>query len=80
VLEKLLLDRVAVEAGDRAQPARDGCAWPPASFHVATEALDVRPPRPEQVQAMLLAPGGEHPQVKRVRAAGQSAVAGEEAG
>ena len=78
MLEQLFLDGVAVEPGDRAQPAGDGRPCPAAGLHVAAEALDVGAAGLEQVQAVLLAPGGELPQVQRVGVAGQAAVAGQE--
>jgi len=79
VFQQFFLDGVAVEPGDCAQPACDRCACPAARFHVAAEAFDVCPSRLEQVQAVLLAPSGEHPQVERVSVAGQTAVARQEA-
>jgi hypothetical protein len=75
VLEKLLLDGVAVEAGDRAKPPGNRRVSPAALFEVAAEALDVRAPRLEEADAMLLAPGGELAQVERVRLFGESLVA-----
>ena len=80
MLEQFFLDGVAVEAGDRAQPAGDRRPGSASRLHVAAEALDVRAARLEQVQPVLLAPGGEHPQIQGVGVAGQPAVAGEEAG
>ena len=47
VLEQVLLDRVAVEAGDGAQPAGDRRPRPTVGLHVPAEAFDVRPLRTE---------------------------------
>src|SRR3954454_9833173 len=76
MLEQLLLDRVAVEAGGRAQSAGNGRPGPATGFHVAAEALDVRACL-EEVQPALLARSGEHAQME-VGVARQAAVAGEE--
>ena len=59
VLEKLLLDGIAVEAGDGAEPASHGSASLPALLEVAAEALDVRAPRLEEAEIVLRAPPGE---------------------
>jgi hypothetical protein len=69
---------VAVEPGDRAQPARDGGPCPAGEFHVAAEGLDVDPLGLEQVQAAPGAPGRVLAQVQGVGVAGQPAVAGQE--
>ena len=53
VLQQLLLYRVPIEPGDRAQPAGDRGAGPAAGFQVAGEALDVRTASLEKVQVML---------------------------
>jgi hypothetical protein len=74
VIEKLLFDGIAVEAGDSAQAPGDSGASPAASFEVATEALDVGASRPEEVDAVLLAPRDELAKVQRVRLSGESAV------
>jgi len=79
VIEKLLFDGIAVEAGDSAQAPSDRRASPAASFEVATEALDVGTSRVEEVDAVLLAPRGELAKVEGVRLSGESAVAGEKA-
>lgn len=78
MLEQLLLDGVAVEPGDRAQPARDGRPRPAIALHVTTETFDVGAAGLEQVQSVLLAPSSEHSQVQRIGVAGQPAIAGEE--
>jgi hypothetical protein len=80
VLEKLLLDGVAVEAGDCAKPPGNRRASPATLLEVTAEALDVRAPCLEEVDVVLLAPGGELAQVERVSLAGEPAVTGEESG
>ena len=59
MLEKLLLDGVAVEAGDREKPPGNRRASPAALFEVAAEALDVSAPGREKAEVVLLAPSGE---------------------
>jgi len=49
-------------------------------LEVTAEALDVRAPCLEEVDVVLLAPGGELAQVERVSLAGEPAVTGEESG
>ncbi len=66
MLEKLLLDGVAVEAGDCAKPPGNRRASAAALLEVATEALDVRAPYLEEVDVVLLAPGGELARVEHV--------------
>jgi hypothetical protein len=78
VVEPLFLDRVAVEAGDRAQPAGYRGPRPAGGLHLAAEGLDVDPLGREQLQAMLDAPAGVLAQVQRVGVAGQAAVSGQE--
>jgi hypothetical protein len=41
MFEQLLLNRVLVEPGDRAQAAGDGRPGPATGFQIAGEALDV---------------------------------------
>ena len=80
MLEQVLLDRIAVETGHRAQAAGDGGPGAAAGFQVAGEVLDVRPEGSEQLHLMLLAPVDELAQVQLVGLAGQAAVSGEEPG
>jgi hypothetical protein len=75
VIEKLLLDGVAVETGDGAESPGYRCASPPALLEVAAEALDVSAPCLEEADVVLLAPSGELAQIERVRLSGQSAIA-----
>jgi hypothetical protein len=49
MIEQLFLDGVAVEAGDGAQATRDRRLRAPGGFHLATERLDVDPPRSEHM-------------------------------
>ena len=67
MLEKLLLDGVAVEAGDCAKPPGNRRASPAARLEVAAEALDVSAPRLEKVEVVLLAPSCELAKVEGVR-------------
>jgi hypothetical protein len=67
VLEKLLLDCVAVEAGDCAKPSGNRRTSSAALLEVAAEALDVRAPRLEEMEVVLLAPSGELAKVGGVR-------------
>lgn len=62
---------VAVEAGDRAQPPRDGRSRPPTGLQLSTEALDVNPARLEEATPMVRAPERELPQIQRVRLPGE---------
>ena len=78
--QQALLLGVAVEAGDRAQPAHHRGACAAALFEVAGEALDVGTPRLEQAKATLLAPGNELALIQGIGVAGQAAVPGQEAG
>jgi hypothetical protein len=80
VIQQLLLDGVHAGPGDRAQPAGDGRAGPPAALEVAGEAFDVGPAGVEQPDVMLVAPGGVLAQVQRAGLAGQAGTAGQEAG
>jgi hypothetical protein len=57
VFEQVFLDGVAVEPGDRAQPAGDGRAGAAGGFHVPAEAFAIGALRSEQVQPVLRAPG-----------------------
>ncbi len=75
MLEKLLLDGVAVEAGDCAKPPGNRRTSPATLLEVATEALDVSAPRLEKVDVVLLAPSCKLAQVEGVRLSGESAVA-----
>ena len=75
MLEKLLLDGVAVEAGDRAKPPGNRRTSPATLFEVAAEGFDVRAPRFEEAKVVLLAPSGELAKVEGVRLSGESAVA-----
>jgi hypothetical protein len=78
VIEEFLLDGVAVEPGDGAQPPGDGSPGAAAGFHVAGEAFDVGAANLEQPHLMLLAPAGELAQVQRVRFARQAGLTGQE--
>jgi hypothetical protein len=75
VLEKLLLDGVAVEAGDCAKPPGNRRASSPALVEVTAETLDVRAPRLEEADVVLLAPSGELAPVEGLRLSGESVVA-----
>lgn len=76
MVKKLFLDGVSVEPADRAQSTRDRRTCSAAAFDIAAEALNVCTSSLQQVQIVLLAPGGEHPQVERVGVACQAAIAG----
>jgi hypothetical protein len=52
-----VLDRVPIQAADRAKPAGDPRPRPTVSFHVPAEGLDIRPTGSEQVQPVQLTPG-----------------------
>jgi hypothetical protein len=77
VIQEFLLDRVAVEPGDGAQPAGDGGAGPSRGLQVAGEAFDVAAADGEQRQGADAAPGRELAQVQGVGLAGQAAVSGQ---
>ena len=64
--EQSLLFGVAVEAGDRAQPAGDCRARTATCFEVAGEALDVCATRREQADVVFPAPGDELAQVQGI--------------
>ncbi len=66
VIEEFLLDGVAVEPGQGAQPPGDGGPGPAAGFQVAGEAFNVGAANLEQPQVMLLAPAGVLAQVQLV--------------
>jgi hypothetical protein len=70
VIQQFLLDRVAVEPGDSAQPPGDGGAGPAVGLQVAGEAFDVGAADGEQGQGADTAPGGELAQVQGVGVAG----------
>ena len=53
MLQEFFFHGVAVEPGDGAQPARDRRAGAATALHIASEALDVRTPGLEQLQAVL---------------------------
>jgi hypothetical protein len=80
VLEPVLLDGVPVKPGDGAQPPSDRSSRPACRFHVAAEALDIRPAGGEQVQPVLGTPGRVLTQIQGVRVSGQPAVAGQKPG
>jgi len=80
MLQKLLLDRVLVEPGDRAQPPGNRRAGPAPDFEFPGEAFDVGTADGEQGQGAGAAPGGELAQVQRVGLASQAAVPGQESG
>ena len=75
VLERLIIDGIAVEAGDGAESASHGSASAAALLEVAAEALDISAPRLEETEIVLRAPGGELAQVECVRLARETAVA-----
>jgi hypothetical protein len=77
VLDHAFFFGVAVEADDRAQPARHRRRAVPRSFS-SREAFDVDATNLEQAVLMPPAPRGELAQVQRVGVAGIAAVAGEE--
>jgi hypothetical protein len=77
VIQEFLLDGVAVEPGDGAQPAGDRGAGPALGLQVAGEAFDVGAADGEQGQGAGPAPGGELAQVECVGLAGQAAVSGQ---
>ena len=74
VLKQVFFDGVTIEAGDGAQPAGNGRPGPSFGLHVAAEAFDIRPPRGEQVQAMLAAPQHVLAQIQGVCIPGEAAV------
>jgi hypothetical protein len=76
VVQKLFLDGVPVEPGDRGQAAGDGSPCSSAGFELAREGLDIRAADREQQQGPASAPAGELPQVECVSLAGQPAVPG----
>ena len=78
-VEESFFDGVAVQGGDRAQPARDCRSCPATALKVTGEAFDVVAGDLEQRQLTLLAPGCELAQVQRVRVAGETRVATQEA-
>jgi len=78
VIEEFLLDGVAVEPGDGAQPPGDGGPGAAAGLQIAGEAFDVGAASLEQADVMLLAPAGELAQVQRVRFARQAGLTGQE--
>ena len=80
MLEKLLLDGVAVEARDCAKPPGNRRASAATLLEVTAEALDVRAPCLEEVDVVLLAPSCELAKVERVSLAGEPAVTGKESG
>lgn len=77
-IEQVFLHRVAVEPGDGAQSAGDGCPCAAAGLQVAGKALDVGTAGLEQAQVALVAPARVPAQVQLIRFAGQAAVAGQE--
>ena len=70
MIEEFFFDGVPVEPGDGAHAAGDGGSGPAAGFQVPGEALNIRPPSLKQGQLVLLAPGGELPQVEFIGLAG----------
>jgi len=75
VLDRLLLDGIAVEAGDCAKPPGNRRTSSAALLEVAAEALDVSAPRLEEAEVVLLTPSGELAKVEGVSLSGESAVA-----
>ena len=76
--DEAFLFGVAVEAGDRAQPAGDGGPSPTQRLEVAAEPFDVSPARPEQRDRAFGAPRCPLAQIQGVGLAGQTGVAGQE--
>jgi hypothetical protein len=76
VIEQVFLDRVAVETGGGAQPARDRRLCLAFCFQVAGIALDVGPLRGEQVQPMSCASRRVLAQVEGVCGAGLAGIVG----
>jgi len=76
MIQEFFLDGISVESGDGTEPAGDGGPGPATGFKIPGEALDVGPAGLEQVQLMLVAPGGVLAQVQFAGLAGQAAVAG----
>ena len=82
MLEGFLFDGVLVEPGDCIQPMGNGGTGTTPGSQIAGEAFDVDTTAAdgEQIQGPPAAPGSEVAQVKRVRLACQTAVAGQEGG
>jgi hypothetical protein len=80
MVEELFFDGIPVEPGNGAQTTGDGGPGTAARFQVTGEALDVGAAGGEQRQLVLLAPGGELPQIEFVGLAGQAAAASQEPG
>jgi hypothetical protein len=78
--EEFFFDGVAVKPGDGAQAAGDGGPGAAAGLHLPGGAFDISAAGREQGQLVLLAPGGELPQVQFAGLAGQAAVASREPG
>jgi hypothetical protein len=76
--DQALLFSVAVEAGDRAQPAGDRGPRSAQGLEVAGEALDVGAPRPEHHHPVFGAPGHVLAQIQCVGVTSQPAVASQE--
>ena len=69
---------VLVERRQRRQPSSDRGRHPAFLFHPAGERLEMRSLHVEQVDAVVVAPAGEDPQIGGVAATGGVGVAGEE--
>jgi hypothetical protein len=78
VLDHAFFFGVAVEADDRAQPARHRRPGLAAVFELAGEAFDVDAANLEQAVLTPPTPGGELAQIQRIGVAGVAEVAGEE--
>ena len=78
--EQAFLLGVAVEAGDGAQAAGNGCPRSAPGLELSSVGLDVRSSYVEQVQLVCLAEGDELPQVECVGVPREAAVAAEEPG
>jgi hypothetical protein len=76
--DQALLFSVAVEAGDRAQPAGDRGPRSAQGLEVAGEALDVGATGTEHRHLVFGAPGHVLAQIQRVGVAGQPAVTSQE--
>ena len=80
MLEKLLLDGVAVEAGDCAKPPGNLARARPRSSRSRPKNSMSAAPCLEEVDVVLLAPSCELAKVERVSLAGEPAVTGKESG
>jgi hypothetical protein len=80
VSDEAFLLGVAVEAGDRAQPAGDRRCRPALRLELTAEGLDVTAADLEQAETAPVAERQELAEVKGVGVAGEAPVAAEEPG